>query len=187
MMTRRAVWSFLIGVAGCANESSSQERAADRQEVEESDASTESRGCVSQVTSTLPLKSARYDPDKGGLVDSLQTEYVVAATRAVVKPERDEDFMSLGLNVVAQVASQSGMIAYATGEGSCGDRFTLSIWENEEAMYAFVTSGAHASAMAQSAELVHEGSTTHWTASEAEVNALSWDDAQQHLEPPHGR
>lgn len=57
--------------------------------------------------------------------------------------------------------------------------WTISMWENEAAMRAFMLSGAHRKAMPLLAEMVDEASVTHWEQDSEEFP--KWPEAFQRL------
>jgi quinol monooxygenase YgiN len=116
-----------------------------------------------------------YDAEQGGLIGETQESYVVHTTQIFVRPEGEEEFFDLVSKIITQLAETPGLVGYAFGnDETCGDNRTLGVWESEEAIYAFVGSGAHAEAMPRASDLSYTGRTTHWTATADEVNALDW-------------
>ena len=69
--------------------------------------------------------------------------------------------------VIGQLMATPGMIAVSlTNSRECGVARTLTVWQDEESMLAFVASDAHTAAMVGTAEVSRGGSiTTHWIAS----------------------
>lgn len=122
-----------------------------------------------------PLSGPGFDPDQGGLTGTLRESYVVHTTQIFVKPEQEQRFFEIMGPVILQLADTPGLIGYSLAtDPKCGDGRTMGVWESEEAIYAFVGSGAHAEAMPHAVDLSFTGRTTHWTATAAEVNALDW-------------
>ncbi len=130
-----------------------------------------------------PLASEHFDPAQGGLLSAApQASYIVHSTQIFVKEDKMPDFLQTNATVTAQLDQTEGMIAYSlAGDAGCGDLRTLGIWASEQAMYAFVGSGAHAQAMTQVNELALTGRVTHWTATAEEVNALDWPTAMDKI------
>lgn len=122
-----------------------------------------------------PLSGPGYDPETG-IVGEPQSEYVVHATMLYWRQEETEDFYAMAADVMAQLGSAEGLLAYAIGTDEvCGAARSMGIWRSEEDMYAFVTSGAHAKAMGMTTELASTGKVTHWTMRADELATLDWD------------
>lgn len=88
--------------------------------------------------------------------------------------------------VAGTLQSAPGLVAVSlASSSSCATVRTLSIWENEDALIAFVASDAHATAIMRVAEVSRGGSiTTHWTAaSDADG---TWEMAAQRLAAHEG-
>jgi heme-degrading monooxygenase HmoA len=134
-------------------------------------------------TEFRPLTGSEFDLAQGGfLVDPAQTSYVVHTTQIYVSAEKQGDFLAAFGDVAAQLAETEGLVAWAvSGDEACGVNRTLGIWESEQAMYAFVGSGAHATAMGLTTELSLTGKVTNWEATAGEVEALDWDVARTKL------
>lgn len=130
-----------------------------------------------------PLTGREFDLAQGGfLVDPAQTSYVVHTTQIYVSAEQQGDFLAVFGDVAVQLADTEGLVAWAvSGDEACGVNRTLGVWESEQAMYAFVGSGAHATAMGLTTELSLTGKVTHWEATADEVEALDWDVARAKL------
>ncbi len=129
-----------------------------------------------------PLSGPGYDPETG-LTGAPQASYVLHATQIYVKPEQQDAFFAAVGKVLVQLGQSEGLVAYglATDDG-CGVARTMGVWTSEEAMYAFVASGAHLEAMQRTAELSYTGKTTQWTGSADDVVALTWDVARAKLD-----
>lgn len=129
-----------------------------------------------------PLASPAFDPDSGGLVGETQDSYVVHTTELYVRPDKMERFGELVEAIFAQLGETEGLVAFSLAGGeTCGAQRTLAIWASEEAMYKFVASGAHATAMASTQDISYTGRVTHWTATADEVNALTWETAMARI------
>ncbi len=128
-----------------------------------------------------PLSGPGYDP-MTGFTGTPQATYVVSATQIFVKPEKQDAFFAQAGKVVAQLGETPGLVAFALGgDASCGDSRTIGVWESEDALYEFVGSGAHLTAMQQANDLGFTGRTTHWNATPDEVEALTWKGAREKL------
>jgi quinol monooxygenase YgiN len=134
-----------------------------------------------------PLAGPGFDPEQGGLTGELQQSYLVHTTQIFVRPEKVDRFYELAGPVLAQLAETPGLIGYSlAGDKKCGDERTFGVWANEEAMYKFVTTGAHAEAIPHALDVGYTGRVVHWTATAAEINALDWPgvDAKLHALDP---
>ena len=122
-----------------------------------------------------PLSGSGFDPAQGGLTGTPRASYIVHTTQIFVRPEQQERFFELIGPVVLQLAETPGLIGYSlASDPKCGDSRTMGVWESEDAIYAFVGSGAHAEAMPHAVDISFTGRTTHWSATAEEVNALDW-------------
>lgn len=57
--------------------------------------------------------------------------------------------------------------------------WTLTVWQDEESMRAYMTSGAHRQAMPKLAQWCDEAAVVHWHQDNPEL--LTWQDAEHHL------
>ena len=71
------------------------------------------------------------------------------------------------------------------GSEVCGSARTLSIWEDEASMWAFVFGEIHGEAMSLVPDRVAAWGTTHWTEMESDAPP-SFDDAHQRIVAEHG-
>src|SRR6185369_8907297 len=94
---------------------------------------------------------------------------MVASTYLALKPEQVEHALGLGGPVVDSLFSMHGFVAFSTvSSPSCAALRTLTVWESEEDMLAFVASPAHVTAMAAISEL-----------SRGSSNTVAWDGTEQ--------
>lgn len=122
-----------------------------------------------------PLTGPGIDPMTGELLEPLQATYVLHTTQILVKPERLDEFLQLSGGVVEQLLQTEGLVGFSLAQDpNCGFARTMGVWESEQAMFAFVGSGAHAQAMTQTTEVSITGRTTAWTATAAEL-PLTWE------------
>lgn len=137
-----------------------------------------------------PFQGPGFDPGKGLTTDA-EGPFVVATTRLVLTPDDSEaqsvfDAQMTKLN--AALETQPGFIGHSLSvklfDPAEGYR-TLSVWEDEEAMLAWVVGDAHLEAMGATAEHVEAGQTATWTITREEMPP-SWEDAKAHLDE-HGR
>ena len=128
----------------------------------------------SQLLIGAPFAGPGYDPALG-LTAPPQSSYVAHTTQVMVRPGAEGDFDAAVGQVLAQLAETEGLVGYSLAlEPTCGFARTLGVWESEQAMYAFVGTGAHAAAMSQTAVLSRTGRTTHWEITAEEI-PLAWD------------
>jgi heme-degrading monooxygenase HmoA len=118
------------------------------------------------------------DPDTGELVDDGST-YVVSSTYLALMPDpaAQQAFGESMGPIIPALLGNPGMIATSLGLSmQCSTARTLTVWASEEAMMAFVTSDAHATAIARVAEISRGDSlVTHWTG--AAIPEITWDEA----------
>lgn len=126
-----------------------------------------------------PLVGPGFDPETGALLEPVADEYVVSTTQILPKAdsESQQAFFELSDGVIAQLMQSQGFLGFSlAAEPTCGFARTLTVWESEEAMYAFVSTGAHAEAMGQTFAVGVTGRVTSWTAPAEDVPP-SWEDA----------
>lgn len=118
------------------------------------------------------------DPETGELVDDGNT-YVVSSTYLALMPDpaAQQAFGETMGPVIPTLFGNPGMIATSLGTSmECSTARTLTVWASQEAMMAFVTSDAHANAIARVAEISRGDSlVTHWTG--AAIPEITWDEA----------
>ncbi|MRG97494.1 antibiotic biosynthesis monooxygenase family protein [Polyangium spumosum] len=125
-----------------------------------------------------PLQGAGVDAE-GKLAPGT---YLVSSTYIHRKgtPESDAKFGELVGPIVQALQSQPGLVAFQLGtSASCSAGRTLTVWEDEEAMYQFVGSPAHAEAMARTGEVSRGDSVvTSWQDDE---RGATWEKALEKL------
>ncbi|MBL8740369.1 MAG: antibiotic biosynthesis monooxygenase [Myxococcales bacterium] len=137
--------------------------------------------CEETNFAAQPLSGPGYDAETG-FVGEPQATYIASTTQIYVAPEKQKAFLDASIDVIGQLADTPGLVAFSVGgDTECQVNRTMSIWESEDAMYAFVTSGAHAVAMGQLTELSLTGKTTHWTTTPEEIEAQTWDTVRAKL------
>jgi hypothetical protein len=109
-------------------------------------------------------------------------EYLVSSTYLQLEPAAEPQrlFNDLITPVVADLQTRPGLLALSLGQSeACGVARTLTVWQDEMAMLSFVSSPAHAAAMARITDISRGGSTvTHWLGDEASVN---WSSAARYI------
>jgi len=108
--------------------------------------------------------------------------YAISST--YLRNKRDEPsqmrFRALSAPISMQLMNQPGLVAVQLGfSEKCLTARTLTVWEDEAAMYAFVASDAHKTAVASIGEVSRGGSVAmHWMGSEKEA---TWEKATAKL------
>jgi len=129
------------------------------------------------------LQGRGFDRSRGGLLAEPRSSYVVFTSQAYPKAARRELFRTYVGAIAAQFDASRGALALAVGtDDGCGVGRTLSIWEDESALFDFASSGAHAEAMSRGEEYFESFKITHWTASADEIDSLDWTSARRALE-----
>ena len=126
-----------------------------------------------------PFGGPGFDPMTGALLEPIAGEYVVSTTQLLPKPDgaSQQAFFELTNAVAGQLMETPGFLGMSLAlEPSCGFARTLTVWESEEAMFAFVGTGAHVEAMGQTFEVGVTGRVTSWTAP-ADAMPPAWDAA----------
>lgn len=125
----------------------------------------------------LPLTGPGVDPATGKLAPGT---YVVAATYLAMNPSKAERTGQLGGAVVDSLTSAQGLVAFTLGGSqSCASLRTLTVWQSEEDMLAFVVSPAHSMAMLETPMLSRGTSNTiSWEGNEA---TASWAESTTRL------
>jgi len=106
--------------------------------------------------------------------------YFIATTYLAIKPDQVDAALELGQPVVESLASMHGLVAFSlTQSASCASLRTLTVWQTEEDMMAFVVSPAHLKAMPRLSSLSRGTSNTvAWQANETDA---TWQQAIAHL------
>lgn len=100
----------------------------------------------------------------------------VSATRLHLRSLRFlRPLVWLTSRVNAQIRSADGCLSSAVSGGRGFIFWTKSVWRDEAAMHAFMSSGAHMKAMPRLKHWCDEASAAHWSQESAQV---SWADAQ---------
>ena len=106
--------------------------------------------------------------------------YFIAATYLALKPDQVDAALELGQPIVESLASMHGFVAFSlTQSATCASLRTLTVWQTEEDMMAFVVSPAHLKAMPRISSLSRGTSNTvGWQANETDA---TWSQAIAHL------
>jgi heme-degrading monooxygenase HmoA len=140
-------------------------------------------GPPSIVTPTAPRwQGPAVDPATGALRPG---SYVFSSTYLTLRPDGRPRFGELMGPISADLQTRPGLLAITLAlSESCGTARTLSAWESEEAMYAFVASDAHGAAVSAVGEVSRGQSVvTHWAGTEA---GATWARAAEELARDEG-
>ncbi|WP_434044224.1 MULTISPECIES: hypothetical protein [Sorangium] len=125
----------------------------------------------------LELAGPGVDAGTGALKPG---SYLVSTTYLAMKPEMAPTMTELSGPVMESLFTMKGFVAVAaTSSSSCAAVRTLTVWESELDMYAFVGSPAHVKAMGQASSISRGTSNAiSWEGSEREA---TWDEAAKRL------
>jgi heme-degrading monooxygenase HmoA len=98
--------------------------------------------------------------------------YVFSSTYLRMPTDRSAlgRFLELSAPMLESLPTLPGLVAFSFSSGpSCTTLRTLTVWENEEAMFAFAASASHRAAVAATSEVSRGGSAvTHWSGTETD-------------------
>lgn len=166
--------ALVLVLAGCAGDDSEPtERAPGKQEF-----SLCTKGELeSDLATGLELSGPGVNPSTGSI---LPGDYHVATTYFALQPGKADVALDLSGPVIESLFEMPGFVAVTTGAStSCNTLRTLTVWENEAAMFAFVASPAHARAMTQTSTLSRGTSNT--VAWDGSADSVSWQEAARRL------
>lgn len=130
-----------------------------------------------------PFSGPGYD--NGALTTDAAGPFIVVATHLDVKDDADADAAFSAHMEALQKAlpEQPGLVGSALSGVplSNDEQRTLSAWESEEAMLAWVVSDVHAKAMQDMATRSEGGRTVSWTLTRDEMPP-TWEDARKRLD-----
>ena len=112
------------------------------------------------------LAGPGVDPATGELTPRTEG-FVVSSTYLRIRPTGQMRFGQLIEPVVGSMMTSPGLLAFALGSSEeCGTARTMTVWEDEASMMAFVVGPAHAAAVSAIAEVSRGDSLVlHWNAS----------------------
>jgi len=124
-----------------------------------------------------------------GLTSEAEGPFTVSTTNLILK-EGDPDAQGLfdkNMEVLSKALPDAeGLVGSSLSITLFGSGYrTLSVWESEEAVLAWVTSEAHGNAMSEMADHSDpKSSVASWTMTRAELEEAppSWDDAKARLD-----
>lgn len=107
--------------------------------------------------------------------DGLEGPLIVAVTQARIRPGRSAEFGEHVDAILASAQATEGFVGHSVRAEIPGDdRWTLTIWESEEALHAFAYSGAHRTAMQQAGDVVELARSARFEVQPDEL-PVSWD------------
>lgn len=110
----------------------------------------------------------------------MSARFVVSVTRFRVRSLRFLPFFLIhAQRCLAQIRRSDGYIAGALRHDRDRAYWTMSVWRNEAALLAYVTGGAHRTAMPKMSEWGDEASTVRWVQDGADVP--SWPEAIERM------
>jgi quinol monooxygenase YgiN len=99
--------------------------------------------------------------------------YVLSSTylRMKTEPQTQGRVQQVSDPIITDFQSRPGLVAFAfASSDSCTVARTFTVWESEEAMYAFVSSDAHRAAAGTLSEVSRgRSAVTHWSGTEADA------------------
>lgn len=129
------------------------------------------------MTTSIELSGPGVDPETGKLEPGT---YHVATTYLAIQPGKIDTVVELSGPMIQGSFELEGFIAMTiVGSESCNTLRTLTVWKDEQAMFAFVASPAHARAMAQTSNISRGTSNTiTW---DGDVDSVTWKEAARRL------
>ncbi|HEU4408459.1 MAG TPA: hypothetical protein VFS43_24565 [Polyangiaceae bacterium] len=131
------------------------------------------------IAGQTPLAGPGVDPTTGALKPG---NYIISTTylRMPRTEAAQARFGELLGPITESLPSMAGLVASSfSSSNACATARTLTVWESEEAMLEFVTSPAHATAMAGAREVSRGGSAAmSWSGTEADV---TWSKAAEKI------
>jgi heme-degrading monooxygenase HmoA len=146
-----------------------------------------SRDVIEKDLGSAGMAGPNVNPETGELVN-LPPSFVVSTTYLTMKEgeEVQKTFFEMLAPIQESLATQPGLLAVelASSQG-CGTARTLTVWKDENAMYAFSTGEAHRQAADRVDEVSRGASMVlHWSAAKAEE--ATWDFAAKKLGEEEG-
>ncbi len=121
--------------------------------------------------------------DDGALRTDHAGPFVVAVTHAKPAKGKGGAFNDHVDAIEAQLLEMDGFVGYSfRGEIGGRDRWTLTLWESEDALMGFITTGVHIEAMAQSGELLEEIHSGVWVEEDPGQLPPTWGEALDFLD-----
>jgi quinol monooxygenase YgiN len=109
--------------------------------------------------------------------------FVVAVTYARQARGEGEAFADHVDAIEEQMQRSEGIVGYSLRGDLVGrDNWTMSIWESEPALLAFVTREAHGDAMIEADTVLEDSEFTHWVETDPEAMPPTWEQGLDYLE-----
>ncbi|HET6582384.1 MAG TPA: hypothetical protein VFG69_03030 [Nannocystaceae bacterium] len=138
--------------------------------------------CPEDDIMILPWAGPAFDQATGELVAPLPLPHVVATTAGWPKDDGWDLLQSQTNIVIGDVFAREGLLGASFGISmACGSARTITMWEDEAAMLAFVTGEAHATAIATALSSTRAWETTHWSEA-TDDQPPTWDRARAELD-----
>ena len=127
-----------------------------------------------------PFEGPGFDAESG-VTTTAEGPFFAVVTHAGVAKGQVKDFEAHVAAIMTQLdEGQSGYVGSSLrGQGL--DRWTLTVWEDEESLGAFAFGEVHLAAMAETGTLTDVSRSTSWTI-QPDAMPPSWDDALDKLD-----
>lgn len=130
-------------------------------------------------TVASPMTGPGWDGD--ALLTDAEGPFVAVATHTRIAKGEGAAFDDHVDAITAQLDGQEGFVARSLRAKLPGrERWTLTVWEDEESLAAFVVGGAHADAMGDSATVIEGLYSVSWTV-EPDAMPIEWGDVLDRL------
>lgn len=138
--------------------------------------------CAEDDIMILPWAGPAFDQATGELIAPLPLPHVVATTAGWPKDD-GWDLLQMQTNVViADVFAREGLLGASFGISmACGSARTITLWQDEASMMAFVVGEAHSTAIATALPATRAWETTHWSEA-TDDQPPTWDRARAELD-----
>jgi quinol monooxygenase YgiN len=119
----------------------------------------------------------------GALATDHEGPFVVAVTYARSAPGEGRRFGDHVTAIEEQLADADGLVGYSLRGDLVGrDNWTLSVWESEDALLAFLTTGAHLAALGEAGTVLQDSRFASWDEPDRAALPPTWDQALAFLE-----
>jgi hypothetical protein len=139
--------------------------------------------CEEADLQVLPFMGPAFDPRTGELVMPLPQPHVVATTAGWVASQEDWQMADpLTTGAMEDVFQREGLLGASFGISvECGASRTITLWQDEASMMAFVLGDAHMAAMQDGLQYTIGWETTRWTEMTSDQPA-TWDVVREKLD-----
>ena len=130
-----------------------------------------------------PFAGPGWDPDEG-LTADVEGPIIVTATYAKIASGEKRAFNDHVDRIAESLdAGPEGLIGYSLRGELAGDEvWTVSAWEDEDALMWFIASEAHLAAMQEVSTLTEDAHFARWEEPEPAALVIDWDDIEARLE-----